>query len=159
MAPSSLSVLPAPPLTPLHPRRLRHTTAAPATTTSQPLTLAVRCARAKAASPAEADADKLVCPLTAKRHASGSTAQAPHLLSQASFLRSVLLRCLASLASRTARPLQPLPTLFRLFQPPSPPLASSPSSSLTPPPTLARPRRPPWGRARPASRTRSASSS
>ncbi|KAE8768640.1 protein ROOT PRIMORDIUM DEFECTIVE 1 [Hordeum vulgare] len=144
MAPSSLSVLPAPPLTPLHPRRLRHTTAVPATTTSQPLTLAVRCAHAKAASPAPArplPPTKLVCcPALDRQAARASRLHFARklltlLLSKPrGFLPlRVLLRYLRFLGLPHRRRLVPFvlryPTLFHLFQAPiSHPL--SPSLSI-----------------------------
>ncbi|KAE8795723.1 protein ROOT PRIMORDIUM DEFECTIVE 1 [Hordeum vulgare] len=137
MAPSSLSVLPAPPLTPLHPRRLRHPPAAPAPTTSQPLTLVVRCARAKAASPAPAR------PLAARASRLRFARKLlTLLLSKPRGFRPlrVLLRCRRFLGLPRRRPLVPFvlryPTLFRLFQAPiSRPLSPSLSTlavALTP---------------------------
>uniref|UniRef100_A0A8I6X7W3 PORR domain-containing protein n=1 Tax=Hordeum vulgare subsp. vulgare TaxID=112509 RepID=A0A8I6X7W3_HORVV len=133
MAPSSLSVLPAPPLTPLHPRRLRHPTTAPAPTTSQPLMLAVRCARAKVASSEPArplPQPKLVrCPALDRQAARASRLRFAHklltlLLSKpCGFLPlRVLLRCRRFLGLPRRRQLVPFvlcyPTLFRLFQAP-----------------------------------------
>ncbi|KAE8783499.1 protein ROOT PRIMORDIUM DEFECTIVE 1 [Hordeum vulgare] len=151
MAPSSLSVLPAPPLTPLHPRRLRHPTAAPAPTTSQPLTHVVRCARAKAASPAPArplPPPKLVrCPAQDRQAARASRLRFARklltlLLSKPrGFLPlRILLQCRRFLGLPRRRPLVPFvlryPTLFRLFQAPiSHPLSPSLSTlavALTP---------------------------
>ncbi|KAE8779268.1 protein ROOT PRIMORDIUM DEFECTIVE 1 [Hordeum vulgare] len=180
MAPSSLSVLPAPPLTPLHSRRLRHTTAAPTTTTSQPLTLAVLCPHAKAAASAPArpvPPTKMVCCPALDRQAARATRLhfARKLLTlllskPRGFLPlRVLLRCLRFLGLPHRRPLVPFvpryPTLFRLFQAPiSRPLSPSLSIlavALTPPPTRSPLTSPPSVglSSRPASRTRSTASS
>ncbi|KAE8771957.1 protein ROOT PRIMORDIUM DEFECTIVE 1 [Hordeum vulgare] len=130
MAPSSLSVLPVPPLTPLHPRCLRHPTAAPAPTTSQPLTLAVCCARAKAASPAPMrplPPLKLVrCPALDRQAAHASRLRfarkllTPLLSKPCGFLPlRVLLDCRRFLGLPRRRQLVPFvlryPTLFCLF--------------------------------------------
>uniref|UniRef100_A0A8I6XEK3 PORR domain-containing protein n=1 Tax=Hordeum vulgare subsp. vulgare TaxID=112509 RepID=A0A8I6XEK3_HORVV len=151
MAPSSLSILPVPPLTPLHPRCLRHPTAAPAPTTSQPLTLAVCCARAKAASPAPMrplPPLKLVrCPALDRQAAHASRLRfarkllTPLLSKPCGFLPlRVLLDCRRFLGLPRRRQLVPFvlryPTLFCLFQAPiSRPLSPSLSTlavALTP---------------------------
>ncbi|VAI12819.1 unnamed protein product [Triticum turgidum subsp. durum] len=151
-APSSLSFLPAhaQPLSPLHPRRLRHPAAAP--TTPEPLTLAVRCAAKAAPAPAAParpiPPPKLVrCPALDRQAARASRLRFARklltlLLSKPrGFLPlRVLLRCRRFLGLPRRRPLVPFvlryPTLFRLFQAPiSRPLSPSLSTlavALTP---------------------------
>ncbi|KAI5000995.1 hypothetical protein ZWY2020_010954 [Hordeum vulgare] len=141
IAPSSLSVLPAPPLTPLHPRRLRHPTTAPAPTTSQPLTLAVRCARLGSVAQQQGLPSRSSLPgcrwaaLSSRRRTSSSPA--PLQAVRLPPTRVLLCRRFLGLPLPPARPrahfdpLPPLPGPISRLSPSSPP-----SIALTPSPTL-----------------------